>query len=184
MHVTSPVPKKRARIEIIPLIDIMFFLLASFMMVSLSQVHMKGIRVNLPAIVPPSTQPTPTPDPRDHVSLFVDPDGLVHFDKEVVADGDVMPRLMALYQGNPNVKIFLSADREALHGEVMKLLDRVRSARIEKVAYEIKIKHNAPGAGGAPGVPGAAGGAPGAPGAAAPAGGAPPPPPPPPAATP
>jgi len=177
MTFNSPVPKKRARIEIIPLIDIMFFLLASFMMVSLSQVHMKGIRVNLPAIVPPTSQPTPTPDPRDHISLFVDPDGIVHFDKEVVADGDVMPRLLALYKGNPNVKIFLSADREAYHGEVMKLLDRVRSAGIEKVAYEIKIKHGAPGAPGAPGVPGAAG-APVAPG------GAPPPPPPPPAPTP
>ena len=173
MHVHSPLPKKRARIEIIPLIDIMFFLLASFMMVSLSQVHMKGIRVNLPAIIPP-TQPTPTPPPNDHVSLFVDADGIVHFDKEVVTDGDVMPRLLALYKANPNVKVFLSADREALHGEVMKLLDRVRSAGIEKIAYEIKIKH---GAGAALGVPGA-GGAPGAP--AAPPGAAPPPPPPPP----
>jgi biopolymer transport protein ExbD len=171
MHVTSPVPKKRARIEIIPLIDIMFFLLASFMMVSLSQVHMKGIRVNLPAIVPPKNEPQPTPDPRDHISLFVDPDGIVHFDKEVVTDGDVMPRLLALYKGNPNVKIFLSADREALHGEVMKLLDRVRTAGIEKVAYEIKIKH------GAAAIPG---GAPGGAGAPAAPGGAPPPPPPPP----
>ncbi len=175
MRVASPVPKKRARIEIIPLIDIMFFLLASFMMVSLSQVHMKGIRVNLPAIVPPTTQPTPTPDPRDHVSLFVDPDGLVHFDKEVVTDGDVMPRLLALYKGNANVKVFISADREALHGDVMKLLDRVRSAGIEKVAYEIKIKHGAAGAPGAPGGPGA----PGAPSAGVAPGGAPPPPPPP-----
>ena len=61
MEFTSPVPKKKARIEIIPLIDIMFFLLASFMMVSLSQVHMKGIRVNLPAMVAP-TQPLPTPE--------------------------------------------------------------------------------------------------------------------------
>jgi len=176
MTFNSPVPKKRARIEIIPLIDIMFFLLASFMMVSLSQVHMKGIRVNLPAIIAP-TQPLPTPDPKDRLSLFVDPDGVVHFDKEVVPDGDVMPRLVALAKGNPNMKFFVSADREALHGEVMKLLDRVRSAGIEKVAYEIKIKHGAPGAAGAPGVPGAAG-APVAPGSA------PPPPPPPPAPTP
>ena len=182
MNVNSPVPKKRARIEIIPLIDIMFFLLASFMMVSLSQVHMKGIRANLPAIVPP-TQPLPTPDPKDHLSLFVDPDGIVHFDKEVVTDGDVMPRLVALAKGNPNLKVFVSADREALHGEVMKLLDRVRSAGIEKIAYEIKIKHGAAGAAGAPGVPGVPGvpGAPGAPGAP---GSAPPPPPPPPPSNP
>nr|MBA3762152.1 biopolymer transporter ExbD [Chthoniobacterales bacterium] len=48
MEVASPIPKKKARIEIIPLIDIMFFLLASFMMVSLSQTTMKGMKVNLP----------------------------------------------------------------------------------------------------------------------------------------
>ncbi len=58
MRVASPLPHKKARIEIIPLIDIMFFLLASFMMVSLSQVHMKGIRVNLPSSIAVA-QPTP-----------------------------------------------------------------------------------------------------------------------------
>jgi biopolymer transport protein ExbD len=47
MRVTSPVPYKRGRIEIIPLIDIMFFVLASFMMVTLSQTHMKSIRVTV-----------------------------------------------------------------------------------------------------------------------------------------
>ena len=56
MKMRSPIPKKHARIEIIPLIDIMFFLLASFMMVSLSQTHMKGIRVNLPE---PNAPPPP-----------------------------------------------------------------------------------------------------------------------------
>ena len=57
MQVSSPIPKKHARIEIIPLIDIMFFLLASFMMVSLSQTHMKGIRIQLPSanVPPPNT---------------------------------------------------------------------------------------------------------------------------------
>src|SRR5881398_415574 len=58
MHVSSPIPHKKARIEIIPLIDIMFFLLASFMMVSLSQVHMKGIKVTLPTGASGETQST------------------------------------------------------------------------------------------------------------------------------
>jgi biopolymer transport protein ExbD len=47
-HSSSPVPIKRARIEIIPLIDIMFFLLAACMLVSLTMINMKGIDVNLP----------------------------------------------------------------------------------------------------------------------------------------
>ena len=42
MRVTSPIPKKRARIEIIPLIDIIFFLLATFVMVSLSMTKNQG----------------------------------------------------------------------------------------------------------------------------------------------
>src|ERR1700748_2749966 len=115
MRVTSPVPKKRARIEIIPLIDIMFFLLASFMMVSLSQIHMKGIRVNLPS-TKAVAQPTPPPKTKDYTSLRVDGDGLVHFDQEVGPDGDVMPRLMQLHKANPNAKVFISGDKEALHG--------------------------------------------------------------------
>ena len=43
-----PPPESEARIEIIPLIDIMFFLLAAFMLVSLSMVNMKSVKVNLP----------------------------------------------------------------------------------------------------------------------------------------
>ena len=139
MKVASPLPHKHARIEIIPLIDIMFFLLASFMMVSLSQVHMKGIRVNLPSSKAVA-QPTPPPTQKGYTALRVDGDGLVHFDQEVVTDGDVMPRLMQMHKANPNVKVFISGDKEALHGDVIKLLDRVRSAGIDKVGYEIKVK--------------------------------------------
>src|SRR5450432_2612342 len=124
MRVASPIPKKHARIEIIPLIDIMFFLLASFMMVSLSQVHMKGIRVNLPSIKAVA-QPTPPPNKKDYTSLRVDGDGLVHFDQEVLTDGDVPARLLQLYNSNHDAKVFISADKEALHGDVIKLLDRV-----------------------------------------------------------
>src|SRR6185436_10501077 len=102
MRLASPVPHKRARIEIIPLIDIMFFLLASFMMVSLSQTHMKGIRVNLPS----KTQlPTP-PDPnrKDSVSIRVTEGGLIYFDNQLMNDDQVLPRLYELYKANPLVK--------------------------------------------------------------------------------
>ena len=54
-----------------------------------------------------------------------------------------MPRLMQMHKANPHVKVFISGDKEALHGDVIKLLDRVRSAGIEKVGYEIKVKAGA-----------------------------------------
>src|ERR1700748_3253298 len=105
MHVASPIPKKRARIEIIPLIDIMFFLLASFMMVSLSQTHMKGIRVNLPSINSP---PPPPNQPKDYVSIRVTAGNLTYWDNTPINDADVLPRLYEIHKQNPGVKVSIS----------------------------------------------------------------------------
>jgi biopolymer transport protein ExbD len=148
MRVSSPVPHKRARIEIIPLIDIMFFLLASFMMVSLSQTHMKGIRVNLPAAVAPPPSPV-----KDYVSIKVQEGNAVYFDNQFVSDDQVLPRLYELHRGNPDIKVSISASLMAMHGDVINVLDKVRNAGITKVGYQIR-------AAGAPGAPAAPPGAP------------------------
>ena len=158
MRLASPVPKKRARIEIIPLIDIMFFLLASFMMVSLSQTHMKGIRVNLPAAIAP-----PPSQVKDYVSIKIQEGNAVYFDNQYVSDDQVLPQLFELHRGNPDIKVSISGSLMAMHGDVIAVLDKVRSAGIKKVGYQIR----------AAGAPAAQPGAP----AAQP--GAPPPPPPP-----
>ena len=135
MRMRSPIPKKHARIEIIPLIDIMFFLLASFMMVSLSQTHMKGIRVNLPS---PGTPPADPNREKDFVSIRVTEGNLIYFDNQLLSDDAVLPRLYELHRANPQLKVSLSAEQNALHGDVITLLDRVRSAGIEKIGYQIR----------------------------------------------
>src|SRR6266481_2581449 len=152
MRLSSPIPHKRARIEIIPLIDIMFFLLASFMMVSLSQTHMKGIRVNLPAAVAP-----PPSQVKDYVSIKVQEGNAVYFDNQIVSDDQVLPRLYELHRANPDIKVSISASLMAMHGDVITVLDKVRSAGIKKVGYQIRAA-GAPGA--QPGAPGAQPGAP------------------------
>ena len=135
MRVRSPIPKKHARIEIIPLIDIMFFLLASFMMVSLSQTHMKGIRVNLPS---PNAPPPPPNQQKDYVSIRVTEGNQVYFDNAPVLTEEVLPRLYEMYQANHQVKVSISAEQQALHGDVITLLDKVRSSGITKIGYQIK----------------------------------------------
>ncbi|MEY2529714.1 MAG: biopolymer transport protein ExbD [Verrucomicrobiota bacterium] len=135
MRMRSPIPKKHARIEIIPLIDIMFFLLASFMMVSLSQTHMKGIRVNLPSANSP---PQPPNEKKDYVSIRVTEGNLIYFDNAPVLTDDVLPRLFQLHDQNPNVKVSLSAELLATHGAVIELLDKIRLAKIDKIGYQIK----------------------------------------------
>jgi len=110
MHVRSPIPHKKARIEIIPLIDIMFFLLASFMMVSLSQVHMKGIKVNLPSGVSGQTQTK-----REYISVSVDKDGHYFFDKDEVKDEELISRLKKVHDSAPDAKVFVRGDRDSVH---------------------------------------------------------------------
>ena len=134
MRMRSPIPHKHARIEIIPLIDIMFFLLASFMMVSLSQTHMKGIRVNLPSNIAVQQQ-----DPnKDTVKIRVTEGNLIYFDNQPINSDDVMGRLYALFKANPQVKVSLSGEQNALHGDVISVLDKIRSAGIDKIGYQIK----------------------------------------------
>lgn len=133
MEVSSPIPKKHARIEIIPLIDIMFFLLASFMMVSISQTTMKGMKVDLPLGTSGETQ-----SKKDYVSFSINRDGFIFWDKEPIEYTDVVPKLKGLYVTNPDAKIFIRGDREALHGNVTRLLDQIRSTGYTKIAFEIK----------------------------------------------
>ena len=135
MRMRSPIPHKHARIEIIPLIDIMFFLLASFMMVSLSQTHMKGIPVNLPSAVVP---PTVDPNKKDYVAIRVTEGGLIYFDNAPVLDSDVLPKLYQLHEANSEIKVSLSAELLATHGAVIELLDKIRLAGITKIGYQIK----------------------------------------------
>ena len=150
MRMRSPIPKKHARIEIIPLIDIMFFLLASFMMVSLSQTHMKGIRVNLPSANSP---PPADPNKKDYIAIRVTEGGLIYFDNVPVLGDDVLPRLFQLHEQNKDIKVSLSAETLATHGDVITMLDNIRLAGITKIGYQIKTAQvqGAPGTVPAPG---------------------------------
>jgi biopolymer transport protein ExbD len=135
-----PSDHAEARIEIIPLIDIMFFLLASFMLVSLSMVNLKTMKVNLP------TAKSATPEPRrDFVDISVDRSGEVFLNKKQVSDDNqLIADLVSLRQANPLVRIIISGDAEARHGDVIHVLDLVRLAGVDKVAFEIQPSAQAP----------------------------------------
>ena len=133
MHLSSPIPHHKARIEIIPLIDIMFFLLASFMMVSLSQVHVKGITLNLPTGLMGQTQSR-----REYIALSVDKNGDIYYDKQKVEPNDVYQRLLNVKRISPNAKIFIRGDRDTYHGDILRLIEQVRSAGFYKIAFEVK----------------------------------------------
>jgi biopolymer transport protein ExbD len=122
-----------ARIEIIPLIDIMFFLLASFMLVSLSMVNLKSVKVNLPTATAATVE-----NKKGIVDISVDKAGAVFLDKRPVGENELVSGLSVAQRADPNLRVFISGDRDARHGQVIHVLDLVRRAGIDKVAFEIR----------------------------------------------
>jgi biopolymer transport protein ExbD len=135
-----PSDNAEARIEIIPLIDIMFFLLASFMLVSLSMVNLKSVKVNLPTATSALNE-----SQRNFVDISVDKAGSAYLNKRRVDDDNqLIGELIGFRNANPDVRIIISGDADARHGDVIHVLDLVRLAGIEKVAFEIRPSGKGP----------------------------------------
>src|SRR5829696_4001389 len=100
-HIPSPRGGRKARIEIIPLIDIMFFLLATFVMVSLSMIKNQAIAVNLPVATSSAPQ-----DRQDYVALTFTESGEYFFNKEPLALEQIADRLRAVKASDPDPKVF------------------------------------------------------------------------------
>jgi biopolymer transport protein ExbD len=94
---------------------------------------MKGIRVNLPAAIAP-----PPSQVKDYVSIKIQEGNAVYFDNQYVSDDQVLPRLFEMYRANPDIKVSISASLMAMHGDVIAVLDKIRSAGIKKVGYQIR----------------------------------------------
>ncbi|KKO20645.1 MAG: biopolymer transporter ExbD [Candidatus Brocadia sp.] len=134
MKIPLPATRRRARIEIIPLIDVIFFLLATFVVVSLSMVKNQGISVNLPSAV------TGNPQEREAaVTITVTKSGDVYLNQEKLAPGLLSGRLKQLKTENPDTRVFINGDREAYFGAAIQILDEVRSSGITKVAIQTKL---------------------------------------------
>ena len=129
--------KKTARIEIIPLIDVIFFLLATFVLFTLSLNKIASVPVNLPIPVPP-TNPTP-PDP-DMVTLQISDQGTCYWNKELIQVSEIAPRLSNLKTRVPNPRVLIAGDDRARFGITVQALDEVRKAGITQVSVETRVR--------------------------------------------
>lgn len=121
-----------ARIEVVPLIDIMFFLLAAFMLVSLSMTHMKRVPINLPAA---STGVAETKSPPYQIAI--DANGVTTWEGAIVTLSEITARLKAA-AATEDSRVLIAADENARHKQVLGVLNAVRDAGVEKVSFETK----------------------------------------------
>ena len=139
MKIRSPLPHKETRLEIIPLIDIMFFLLASFMMVSLQMQKVRTLKASLPT----ATLATSTAKP-DLVNLTVDRDGQVSSDNKPVSFANLFTMLTNRYSLNTNLPVYITGTTDATHGSIIYVLDFVKRAGIQRVAIAVKAAPGKP----------------------------------------
>ena len=132
MKIGSPLPHKKARIEIIPLIDIMFFLLASFMMASLTMIKLQSIKMDLPTATSATSDFKP-----DILNVAVDKLGNIFLGTTQVNLIEFQTILSNRFKANTNLPVYISGDKDATHGSVIRVLDIIRREGIQKVSFAI-----------------------------------------------
>jgi len=121
---------RRGRIEIIPMIDVMFFLLATFMLASLSMQSLHSLPVNLPR-----GQAAPM-QAKTAVTLTVTADSRLLLDQTPVTLATLTETLKPMLR--PDTKVILAADNAAPHGITVQAMLKAREAGAQQFLIAIK----------------------------------------------
>jgi biopolymer transport protein ExbD len=122
--------KRRARIEILPLIDIVFLLLVFFIYAMLSMAVHRGVPVNLPASSSAEIEKKLT------VSVTIKESGDIMLDTVRVLLTDLAPQLREKARVSEGLGVLLFADREVSCQLLVKVLDQIRMAGINRVSLQ------------------------------------------------
>lgn len=134
MKINLNLRRKGPRIEMIPLIDIVFLLLVFFIYAMLSMVVHRGFKVDLPQAS------TAEIDKEDYASITVDKDNRILLNKEVVLIENLSEEVKTKIK--KGVKIFINGDKEADLGVVINVLDTLRRDEIKEVYFETEPVEN------------------------------------------
>jgi biopolymer transport protein ExbD len=128
--------RKKARIEIIPLIDVIFFLLATFVLFTLSLNRIQSVPVDLPV-----ANPNPDPPTKDEsVTIQVSADDSLFWNREPMEMADLPSRITAYKTQTEDPRVLIAGDEKARFGATVKVLDEVRKAGILKFSVETRTR--------------------------------------------
>lgn len=135
MRIYRP-PARRARIEIVPMIDTVFFLLVFFMVSSLSLAKFGGIQVDLPRASAAAEATPPS-----QIVVTISESGQMFLGKEPVTRGQLASALTAALNENPTAQVVVSADSRARHGWVVDVMDAAKRAGAVNLAIGTTGEH-------------------------------------------
>jgi biopolymer transport protein ExbD len=128
--------KKKARIEIIPLIDVIFFLLATFVLFTLSLNKSNGVAgINLPAAESGESR-----DPAGTVTISVTEAGTIAWNKDYISLAEFIDRLRTFKTAEPEGRILINGDEGALFNAALYVFDEARKTGFQKIFSETKVR--------------------------------------------
>ena len=134
---SNTVKRRKARIEIIPLIDIMFFLLATFVLVSFSMTENKGLIVSLP-ISKSTDKSTASKQDKDTVTITIMTNGSFALDKKEVNLEQIKLELTQLKRQTNNLKLIVLGDQGSKLQDTISILDLTKELGLESVTLRTK----------------------------------------------
>jgi biopolymer transport protein ExbD len=129
------VKAKKARIELIPLLDMIFLILVCFVYSFLSISVNKGLEVKLPT----ATQAIDLKD--EYVVVTVTDNNILYIDKENVAQNQFILKIKKRVLKKPNIKVFINADRKVVYQDLINIIDRLKEAGIQKVSLQTVVNN-------------------------------------------
>ncbi|WP_196591464.1 ExbD/TolR family protein [Pectinatus frisingensis] len=116
----------KPEVMIIPMIDIMFFLLVFFMLSTLYMVNIKTVPVNMPKTENAEMQA------RVNYLVTIKKDGSLYLEDKRIAEKDLLAQAQKAKQQNPNFAVVIRADKDMNYDQLMGLLDRLKGAGITR----------------------------------------------------
>jgi biopolymer transport protein ExbD len=116
------------RVELIPLIDVIFCILTFFLLAAVTLTRQPAINVDLPKAS------TGAPQMRDMLLVSIDPVGQTYIDDQLVTQEQLYQRLLEYQQSNPQGLIVLYANKYASYENVVEVLDLLRAVGGDRVA--------------------------------------------------
>lgn len=129
MKVTLPA-RRKSRIEMIPLIDIVFLLLASFIYATLSMAVHRGLPVALPASAAAEIEKSLM------LSVTIQRDGSLYLDKVPVPLEELTQTLRSRADGQSDPGVLLFADRQVSYQDLFRVLDHIRQAGLHRISLQ------------------------------------------------
>lgn len=125
-HLSPP-----ARIELLPLIDVIFLLLIFFIFVMLTMSVKSSIKIELPQLV------TTEQESRDLLSITIDANNVLYINEQLTTSEQLITRVSEL-QGRKKIPILIQGDQKSDLGIALQTLDRLRNAGYNEIVFSVE----------------------------------------------